>query len=154
VHQIPSILDFIDYAPAASGMTYRNQLNPSGVTVDGVPDTITAGANGWEQIAGAQGTITSVATMHASFTPSVSSYYEDNSTNPTTQCTGDSFAYGASGSYINATIPCTDPGHGCNANFEATRTMYYDSPGGTAATAQTYADDVNQPLQASAAPWS
>jgi hypothetical protein len=154
VHQIPSIMDFIDYSPAAAGMTYRNQLNPAGVAIDGLPDSITAGVNGWEQVTAAQGTVTYVATMHSSFTPSLTSYYEDNSTNPTTQCTGDAFAYGASGSYINGTIPCTDPGHGCADNFDATRTTYYDSPGGTATTAQAHADDVNQPLQSSAVPWS
>jgi hypothetical protein len=153
VHQIPSVMDFVDYSPAATGMTYRNELNPTGVTIDGTPDATTAGNNGWEQVTGAQGSITNVASMHASFTPSVTSYYEDNATNPTTQCTGDAYAYGSSGSYINATIPCTDPGHGCSATFDATRTTYYDGPGGTAETAQIYDDDVNQPLQASTAPW-
>jgi hypothetical protein len=134
-------------------MTYRNDLNPSGATIDGTPDALTAGPNSWEQVTGSQGTVTYVNTMHASFTPGVTSYYEDNATNPTTQCTGDAYSYGASGQYINQTIPCTDPGRGCSDTFDATRTLFYDSPGGTAASAQAHADDVNQPLQASTTPW-
>jgi hypothetical protein len=38
VHAIPGVMDFFDYSPAATGMTYRNDLNPAGVRVDGVPD--------------------------------------------------------------------------------------------------------------------
>jgi hypothetical protein len=154
VHEIPSIMDFVDYSPAASGMTYRNALNPAGVTIDGTPDSITAGPTPWEQVTGAQGTITYVATGHTSFPLTSSSYYEDNAVNPTTQCTGDAYAYGASGTYINTTIPCTDPGHSCTDTFDATRTIYYDSPGGTAGAAAAYADAVNQPLQTSASLWS
>ncbi len=155
VHSIPSIMDFVDYSPAASGMTYRNSVNPGGVTIDGVPDSLTAGAPEWEQVTGAQGTVTYVNALHTSFTPTgLTSWYEDNNTNPTTQCTGDSAAYGSSGTYINGTIPCTDPGHGCTDWLWSTRTMFYDAPGGTAASAAADAADAENPLQFSAQPWS
>ena len=93
VHSIPSILDFMDYSPAATGMTYRNELNPGGVTVDGNPDTLTAGASSWEQITGSQGTINQTAVLQTSWTPgSITSYNLDDSTPTDTQCTGDAFA--------------------------------------------------------------
>ena len=37
VHAIPGRADFFDYSSAASGMTYRNNLNTGGVTIDGSP---------------------------------------------------------------------------------------------------------------------
>ena len=39
VHAIPGVMDFFDYSPAASGMTYRNNLATGGVRIDGVPET-------------------------------------------------------------------------------------------------------------------
>ncbi len=155
VHAIPSILDFVDYSPAAVGMTYRNSVNPAGVTIDGTADSLTAGAPEWEQVTGAAGTVTYVNALHTSFTPTgVTSYYEDNSTNPSTQCTGDAGAYGSSGTCIDGAIPCTDPGHGCSDSLWSTRTMFYDAPGGTAASAAAEAVDAEQPLQYSARAWS
>ena len=155
VHSIPSIMDLMDYSPAASGMTYRDELNQSGVPIDGNPDSITDGAHTWEQVTGAQGTITNVAQLQTSFTPSgLTSYYLDDSTPPVTQCTGDAYAYGESGLYVNGTIPCTDPGMGCTDTLTGTRTMYFSSPGGTAADAVSLRDGVYQPLVATAAPWS
>ena len=50
VHAIPGIMDFFDYSPAATGMTYRNDLNPAGVTIDGTPDAPVTGAPEWEQV--------------------------------------------------------------------------------------------------------
>ena len=48
-------MDFFDYSPAANGMTYRNNLNPSGVPINGIPDSPVAGAPTWEQVTGAPG---------------------------------------------------------------------------------------------------
>lgn len=41
VHPVPSLVDYFDYSPAASGMIYRNNLNPAGVTIDGSQDAVT-----------------------------------------------------------------------------------------------------------------
>ncbi len=71
-----------------------------------------------------------------------------------TQCTGDAYAYGESGLYINGTIPCTDPGMGCTDTLTGTRTMYFGPPGATASDAVSLRDGVYQPLAAAAAPWS
>jgi hypothetical protein len=154
VHEIPSVMDFMDYSPAASGMTYRNSLNPAGVTIDGSPESITSGLPTWEQVTGPQGTVTHVGTLSASFTPSVTNYYLDDSTPPVTQCTGDAFAYGSSGAHVNGTVPCTDPAHGCTHTFVSTRTMYFDAPGGTAASAAAYQASVASPLATSTSAWS
>ena len=43
VHGIPAVMSFLDYSAAATGMTYRNNNNPAGVTIDGVADSVAAG---------------------------------------------------------------------------------------------------------------
>jgi hypothetical protein len=157
VHTIPSVMDLFDYSPAASGMTYYNDLNTGGVTVDGVPDGMTAGQIHWQMITGAQGTVVmsgATSTNISGFT--YTSYYEDNKTNPTTQCTGDAFAYGTSGVYVTGIpggIPCTDPGLGCTAFLNSTSTLYYEPPSQTIATAQALNARANAPLTLAVQPW-
>jgi hypothetical protein len=154
VHQIPGILDFMDYSPAATGMTYRNELNPGGFTIDGNPDSPVTGAQTWEQVTGPQGSITNVAVLQTTFAPSgLTSYYLDDSTPPVTQCTGDGAAYGSSGVWVNGTIPCTDPQLGCAARLTGTRVMYFGSPGATAAQGTALRNGVNQPLATSTLRW-
>ena len=131
VHTIPSIMDFFDYSAAAIGMTYRNELNQAGLTIDGNPDSPVAGAPSWEQVTGPQGSLTMVGQLQTSFTPTgFTSYYVDDSTPSDTQCTGDAQAYGSSGLWVQGSIPCTDPGTGCTAKLTGIRTMYFGSPGG------------------------
>lgn len=155
VHAIPSVMDFFDYNANATGMTYRNDLNTGGVTIDGVPDTVAAGQVQWEMVNGTPGSLImsgSYATNIAGF--AYTSYYEDNSTTPTTQCTGDPFAYGASGPYINTAIPCTDPGLGCTTTLHSVRTMYFEPPGATVADAQALDARARTPLAYSISPLS
>ena len=60
----PGINQFVtamDMSPAAVGMTYRNQNNPAGATIDGVQDSLVTGPFDWEQFSGDQGSITNVA---------------------------------------------------------------------------------------------
>src|SRR3954454_17630725 len=139
VHAIPSIMDFFDYSAAATGMTYRNSVNPAGVTIDGNPDALTAGAPTWEQVTGPQGTINQIGTVQTTgFTPTATNYYLDHAT-PSgaaeTQCTGDASAYGSSGLYVTSSLPSTDPAIGGTASLTGTRVLFFESPGGTAATA-------------------
>ncbi len=154
VHPIPGIMDYFDYSPAASGMTYRNDLNLGGVLVDGVPDAVVLGQIHWEMVSGAQGTQVSTLLLHTdipNFT--YTSYYSDNLTPPATQCTGDAFEYGASGFRETQAIPNTDPALGAYRIFEATRVLAYDAPGQTAAWAAARAAEAAQPLAATAAPY-
>ncbi len=147
VHPIGSILDFLDYSPAATGMTYRNPLNTAGVTIDGVPDSPTAGAPLWEQVSGPQGSLSILNTLDADFPTTATSYYLDDSTPAVTQCTGDAAAYGSSGSYITSAIPNTDPRIGAAGTFTSTRDLFFDGPGAGAATAQSHVEAAIEPLR-------
>ncbi len=158
VHAIASITDFFDYSPAASGMTYYNDLNTGGVTIDGVPETPLAGAIVWQMVTGAQGTVVQagvISTNIANF--AYTSYYLDKSgplplVGSETQCTGDAFAYGSSGTYVSG-IPCTDPGTSCTNFMNTTNTMYYEAPGTSVATAQALNARANTPLAHATQTW-
>jgi hypothetical protein len=154
VHAIPGIMDFLDFSPAAVGMTYSNDLNPTGVPVDGVPDTLAAGTPAWEKVDGPQGALTSVSSFSTSFaTPTTVGYYLDDSTPSETQCTGDGFAYGSSGNRITSTLPCTDPGTGCADALRGDRVMYFDSPGRTADEATLASNHTAKPLTTLISAW-
>jgi hypothetical protein len=147
VHSIPGIMDFFDYSPAAAGMTYYDDLNPAGVTVDGNPDSVALGAIHWEMVSGSQGSLfmgSLLSTNIAGF--AYTSYYLDDSTPSVTQCTGDEFAYGSSGVRVTQAIPCTDPALDCTSYLHSTRVMYYEAPGLTVAGAQALYDQAITPL--------
>ncbi|MDQ6696732.1 MAG: hypothetical protein M3Z46_04660 [Actinomycetota bacterium] len=156
VHPIPSIMDFFDYSPAASGMTYTNDRNLNGVPIDGVPDTVAAGAPIWEKVAGSQGTLTHVWQLSTDVNPAPAetNYYEDNATNPVKQCTGDAYSYGSSGTYVTGAIPNTDPNMGPANQFTATHTLFFESPGQTNQSAPKHADQVLNPAQVSTTAWT
>ena len=136
VHAISGMIDLYDYSTNATGMTYFNSLNTNGVTVNGVPDVVTAGAIAWEMVTGAPGSVVTVASVATDITPfAYTSYYSDDSTPSVTQCTGDAFEYATSGIWINQAIPNTDPSLGAAKQLTATRVDYYDAPGQTVATA-------------------
>lgn len=129
VHPIPGIMSFLDYSAAAIGMTYANNLNPGGVTIDGVPDSPTPGPLTWETVDGPQGALTSVSQLDTNVpAASITSYYRDETSPGVAPCQGDGSYYGASGLWINGAIGLTDfkapPVH-----LTATRTMYFDAPG-------------------------
>jgi hypothetical protein len=154
VHSIPGIMDFFDYSPAAVGMTYYDDLNTSGVMIDGNPDSVALGAIHWEMVSGAQGSLVMaslLSTNIAGFT--YTSYYLDDSTPDVTQCTGDAFAYGSSGVRVNQTTACTDPALGCTNYLHGTRVMYYEAPGLTVADAQALNDQANTLLTFTSRPW-
>jgi hypothetical protein len=158
VHAIPGVMDFFDYSPEASGMTYSNDRNPVGVTIDGVPDSVAAGTPAWEKVDGPQGALTSVTSFTTNFTaPTTTGYYLDDATpggGAETQCTGDAFAYGSSGSRITSGLPCTDPEDGCTNTLTALRTMYFESPGRSAGDAKLASDRVAKPLTTTISAWA
>jgi hypothetical protein len=146
VHNIVSIYDAFDYNSAANGMVYRNNLNVNGVTINGQQDAVTLGDVQWEQVSGNQGTISIIHRRITTLTAAeatITSYYDDNSANPASHCTGDGQAWGTSGIGIifgNGSI-CTDPmGNGCAGfqwlrNLQTRRIVYADAPNGAATTA-------------------
>lgn len=147
VHAIDGVMDFWDHSPDASGMTYANDLNPTGVVVDGAPDAVSTGALAWERISGTQGTIAHVVRVDTDIPGFTStSYYSDDATPSTEQCTGDAFEYGAAGFRVTERIPNTDPGSGDAYRFVALRVIDYDVPGGGNEVAIALADAVDRPL--------
>ncbi len=154
VHAISGVMDFFDYSPAGSGLTYYNNLNAAGVLIDGNPESPVTGVLDWEMVAGAQGSLAigeEVRTNIAGLTPG--SYYLDDSTPPVTQCTGDAFAYGSSGPWINQSIPNTDPALGATNFLDLYRYLYYLPPGATAAEAATLDDQAETPLAVAVSPF-
>ena len=135
VHGIPAVMSFLDYSAAAAGMTYRNNNNPVGVTVDGVADSVTAGPLTWESIDGAQGALTNVHTWSTTLAASkFTSFYRDLASPPAgqTPCQGDGGFYGASGPYVNGSINSTDEAsNGATPadRLTSTRTLFFDAPG-------------------------
>ena len=155
VHAISGIMDFFDYSPEASGMTYYNDLNTSGVTIDGDPDSVAVGAIQWEMVSGSQGSLVIVGSLSTNIAGlSPTSYYLDDSAPEVTQCTGDAFAYGSSGVRVNQTIPCTDPALGCSNHLDTTRTIYYEAPGLSVAEAQALSERAGSPPSFEARPWT
>ena len=159
--QASGIMDFFDYSSAAIGMTYANSLNTGGaITIDGMADAPVRGAMTWEMVEGVQGAIVishSIVTDIPGFV--YSSYYLDDSTPTPTDCTGDAFAYGASGIWVQQAIPNTDPWltpFPCAVarKFEPTRRIYYEAPGFTVANAQERDSQARTPLQNSIAAWA
>jgi hypothetical protein len=133
VHAIPGPIDFFDYSAAATGMTYRNNANTAGVRIDGTPDSVAAGQLTWESVDGPQGGLSMVHSLSTNI-PSFasSSYYFDDNTpgvGAETQCTGDAQAFGASGPWINRTLPNTDPRSTPFNTLASTRTIYFEEPG-------------------------
>lgn len=158
VHSIASIYDAFDYNSAANSMIYRNNLNTGGFPIDGVQDVIAAGDILWEQVSGAPGTIsilhrrstTLVNPTEASFT----NYYDDNSSTPANNCTGDGQAWGTSGGgvvFTNGAV-CTDPmGSNCAGTpwlrtLQTSKIIYSDAPNGAATTAADYNNKFDNPL--------
>jgi hypothetical protein len=159
VHAIPSIMDFFDYGPAAFGMTYYNDLNLGGVTIDGVPDAPVLGPIHWEMVTGSQGSLVlsgATSTNIPGF--NYTSYYLDSSIPnlPTLQCTGDPYAYGSSGVYVNMGVylPNTDPGTGATNYLNTVRTLYYEPPGLATASASAFSARANTPLSVTTTAWT
>ena len=126
-----------------------------------------AGVSGWEQITGTQGTVDAVSRLVTDIpNVAVTAYYLDNSSpsttfnqsqmtgDPTYQCTGDAFAYGASGlqlkvaTPIGTDLPNTDPRAGGSEN-EVTmeRSIFYGPPGGNSVEAESRRQQVDNPIE-------
>ena len=121
--------------------------------IDGVADSVPAGALRWEQVEGAPGTLTIVHRLDTNVAPiTVSSYYADAATPAANErpCTGDTQLLGVSGPRITSPIPNTDPRTPGAARLTTTRTLYADPPGGGAALADRHAREVAAPLVAKA----
>jgi len=152
VHAIGTVVDFIDYSAAASGMTYRNNLNTAGVTVDGRPDVLAAGLPNWSQVSGNQGTLT-VSYSHQTNIVGLpmSAYYVDSTTPTNPQCSGDKASYAASGAAVTSGMTTTEPRQAGYSHFSTSWKLYFggQSTGG-AKNAAALDRRARQPLQPTA----
>ncbi|MBN1345805.1 MAG: hypothetical protein JXQ73_24150 [Phycisphaerae bacterium] len=154
VHEIPSIMDLYDYSPAAAGMTYYNDLNLGGVTVDGVPDSVATGQITWEMVTGVQGSVLISHEFATDMSPDTYwSHYSDDSTPSATQCTGDAYEYGLSGAWVNHGIPNTDPRTTPYYSLMHLRVMRYDAPGRTTADGTLHHEQVSHPMTVAIGPY-
>lgn len=154
VHSIPAINDVFDYSPAANGMQYTNSLNSAPKIIDGVNETVVKGDIQWELVTGSVGSLVILHSRQTTFISNeatYSSYWNDSSTNPASNCTGDGQAWGTSGlnAIFNNSALFTDPYNGkyTSPNFrtlKSTRIVYFEQPNLTNETATTYNN--KQPL--------
>jgi hypothetical protein len=151
VHEIGSGYNNTDYSPSASGMTYANNLNQSGVTIDGVPDSVTTGTIAWELATGAQGSVVRSFTTDTTIAGlDENSYYVDDTDPADDPCTGDDNAlYGTSGPWWIG-ITCTDPVRpecaGTADDLRGFKRTYYEAPGLTVADAMALDQEARTPL--------
>lgn len=166
VHLMADLYSWTDYAPSAIGMTYRDEKNVDGVTIDGNPDALTPttsddvanGTYSWQQVSGEQGTVSTVVGAETDIpNPNFGNYYLDDATpdDPDeVQCGGDEQSIGASGFGILGPItPNTDPRSDPFNNLTVERVRYFGPPSEGAAAAAAYRDRVAQPLAATASPY-
>lgn len=152
VHPIPGNMDVLDLSSNALGMTYYNNLNPAGVTIDGTPDNVQLGALTYEMLEGAQGSMYIVHELSTNVgIQTIYSKYADSNTNQGGDiCSGDNAAYGFCGPLFfkaGDSDPSTTP----SAFFTSTRNTLFDNPGKTPTSQSFYLAYYDHPLQTSVA---
>ena len=169
VHSIPGVMSFNDMETGVSGMSYSDSNNPNGVSIDGVPDTLTTGSQppSWQMVSGSQGSLVSTYNVQTDISGvQASTYYLDQQPASPTPCTGDNTAWGQNGLQVTgpggASMPCTDPtiygvssacpvvsGQSTANTFQVTRYRYFEAPNLSASAAANLAAEAHDPLQAS-----
>ncbi len=147
VHAIAGNMDVYDYNANAIGMTYYNNLNPGGLSVDGVPDAAATGELTYELMSGPQGSMYMVHQLETNVTlDAVTSRYVDAADNTGADpCTGDNSAYGYSGPEL-VNIPDTDPFTAPQNFLRMYRTVLYEGPNKTPADLSYFLQYQQQPL--------
>ncbi len=148
--------DCFDYDVQAIGMTYYNNNNTGGVTIDGVQDTVTAARIEWEMVTGSQGSVLMSQDVETDITTgiTITSFYlddDDITSGDPVQCTGDEFAYGFSGTWVQGSSPNTDPRLGPYNILNLFRYIKYAAPGAAVSDVEDHVDLINHPLTYSAA---
>lgn len=170
VHPRPSggVL-YMDYSEAAFGMTYSDNNNPQGALIDGVPDPdITPGHLTWEMVTGDQGSAVYVHDLDTD-DPIVagnnSSFHEDEMDSEIPQCqsctwncpeieiVSDPHMIGASGPWMLAAVPNTDPREEPLIYVHNMRTTYYGPPGFETDDAELRRAWISQPLEVTVTKW-
>ena len=155
------IMDLMDYSEAAIGMTYFNDLNPDGLTIDGIEDTANEeGVPQWELITGEQGSLVMTGTINSSFDATMARFFWADDTTPSfPQCdtstildAPDSHAFGMSGVWLDGALPDTDPKNGSVEHTLTRRMLYYREPGLALESALALVAGAQQPVEVRARP--
>lgn len=133
VHDFPGLADLHDYSADAIGMTYFNNLNTDGVTIDGVDDPIVDGYVYLELVTGPQGSFVILNDADTDIPDlGFGSFYLDDVNPIAPRCTGDdTAAYGYSGPWVLDFLPNTDPAHPPYNILTSLQALYYEAPGVT-----------------------
>ena len=155
------IMDILDYSPAASGMTYYNDLNPDGLVIDGVPDSANEdGIPQWEPVTGDQGSLVMTGVLNVSFDTSFAHFFwADDATPSFPQCSTstqldvpDEQAWGMSGVWLDGALPDTDPKNGSVEHTLTRRILYYREPNLPLESALGLVAGAQQPVEVVARP--
>jgi hypothetical protein len=161
VHAIPSVMDFIDYSTAATGMIYRSSVRTGGVTINGASDAIGTTMPTWEAVSGRQGLVTTVLEVETSLFPDLDAavdwFYRDQTSPPEMQCWGDGSLLGASGSSVVQPIANTDPRTPPFGTLSVNRHVRFaappSSPGAVAPAAAAWQSTFTTPLAVTVTPY-
>ncbi|MEN0045866.1 MAG: T9SS type A sorting domain-containing protein [Bacteroidota bacterium] len=173
LHPANGYYDAFDLNSDAIGMTFSNDQNTAGVSIDGNRDQLNKdNPNEWELITGSQGSIVATYTFDTDLQLGtedqydqglvegfVAAYQSDLGPGEPRECTGDEESYNASG-FCLRTKECTDRRYDFNDGpncvpqfvryFEQIRYHYMLPPQTTQAEAIQYASFAKNPLTATA----
>jgi hypothetical protein len=148
IHKGPALWFGMNFSESAIGMTYYDNLNEQGVTIDGQPDDVRTGELKWQFIAGKPGSLlvqhildTNIQDLPRSsryFDVKDPFYFTRNATFPDT----GAFAYGASGPFYGP-YPATVPKGETGDYMVIRRRFLFGPPGMSPAQAKAA---VEQPL--------
>lgn len=140
VHPMYSASGAFDYTAQAIGMRYHSDVHPGGVTIDGIPDSISTAATTWEMATGNHGTlvVAHLPIIHDIPTLAINTYYIDEEPPSESQASGDAHTYGVHGFWLTG-IPNTDPNVVNEPLHHLTvpEVLYFDGPDKAVADAQT-----------------
>ena len=156
VHAIPGVAAYLDLSRQASGMTFRSPQTPGGVPVDGRPDAVAAGEPTWWTLDGPQGGLGTAVSVATDLPVAPQTWFEDDASPDTEQCTGDGEAIGEAGA-VFGNLACTDPGMlpgspACTHHFRTT-TSVVAVPAGGGTLVQDVTEDARNPLAVAMTPF-
>ena len=150
------VMDVFDYSEDAIGMVYYNDLNPGGLTIDGVPDDANQdGLHQWEYVTGPQGTLVMTGLLDTSLNIDFAHFFWADDQSPSfNQCATstninapDNSALGTSGAWLDGALDGTDPKNGSSDHIMVKRMTYYEAPDITQETALALVADAQTPIE-------
>jgi hypothetical protein len=157
---LPGFASYDDFTTNLQGLTYSDNANTD-IPIDGTPDAVSpinqtapvpSGPPVWQLVKGTAGSLVTTRSFVTDISGvRVSTYYKDQKPASPVPCTGDTSAWGQSGSQSLAptgqTFPNTDPTLGTNPpKILTTRYRYPGGPGVSGADAARLAERAQRPI--------